>query len=49
MEITLLTLAAAALILDDLLPTGATQADDALLPAVAARLGTLLAGLKWGF
>lgn len=48
-EAAVLVLAATALILDDALPTGATQADDALLPAIAARLGMIMRGMKWGF
>lgn len=37
-EVFLLSLLLAALVLDDLLPTGATQADDALIPGILARL-----------
>lgn len=38
-EIILFSLALAALVLDDLIPSGATQADDALIPGILARLG----------
>lgn len=48
-EIAVLALVATALVLDDALPTGATQADDAALPVLAARLAQLLGRLKWGF
>ncbi|RKH19235.1 DUF4150 domain-containing protein [Corallococcus praedator] len=37
-EVTLLSLALVALVLDDLAPTGATQADDVLIPGIVARL-----------
>lgn len=38
LEFVLLGLALAALVLDDLLPTGATQADDALIPGIVLRM-----------
>lgn len=40
LELLLLSLALVALVADDLLPTGATQADDALIPAILLRMGT---------
>jgi hypothetical protein len=43
LEIALLGVALVGLILDDLLPTGATQADDVMIPVVAARLAAAFA------
>jgi hypothetical protein len=43
LEVFLLALGVTALVLDDLLPTGATQADDVAIPAMLARLGMAFA------